>query len=463
MHKTWSTASVSILALGIAIVCSACTTHAPEPVPTHVDRPGMYSRFHFSNRDSQYTKADYDLALSFRSENYKELTVDAFNRSVLDWETEDAFHKTEDSLQRLFWTLPEEDPNADFIFTTLSYTREECRTKHYNLCKRERNPTYSGSAKRETFGDIFGDSVVLTSGYVDFWFDYTIPDTTALTVAQRDDALQSVDTEMQKFLDSQTEKALKDEKSMEKALLSELKQILGKLDDGLTYAGECDVSYDWDSNMEKEDRNKNTISESSTDTYTKEQYDLALRSLQFPDYENMSIAEFDRKINAAFMNDEEEDNAKSLNFAYEMVTYHLPDTDPNRMFFHLTVPSSLEEYYAKTREVFSGKPADPEFSGHSSSYKEEDVFGDRVQTDCAEADYSFTYRILEPDQLTVRERDQFLTAVEKGAQEFLKNKLDSGSITEADFKAGLEAAGKAASNARITFTGCEIYGFDSYR
>lgn len=468
IHKTWPNASVFILALCIAIFSSACTTNAPEPAPAHVDRPGTYSRFHFSNSDSQYTKADYDLALSFRSDNYKEMTVDAFNRSVLDWENEDAFHKTEESLQRLFWTLPEEDPNADFIFTTLSYTWDECRTKHYKLCERERNPSYSSTAKRETFGDIFGDPVVLTGGYADFCFDYKIPNGAALTVAQRDAALQGVDSEMQKFLDGQTEKALQDEKSMEKALLAELKQILEKLDGGLVYAATCDVSYDWNSNMEEEDRNRKTNSESafsepSTDTYTKEQYDLALHSLQFSNYENMTIAEFDRKINAAFMNDEEEDQVKSLNFAYEMITCHLPDNDPNQTFFHLTVPCSLEEYYAKTREVFSGKPADPEFSGRSSSYKEEDVFGDLVQTDCAEADYSFTYRILEPNQLTVRERDQFLTAVEKGAQEYLKNKLESGSITEADFKAGLEAAGKTASNTRITFTGCEIYNFDSYR
>lgn len=466
IHKTWSTASVSILSLCIAIVCSACATNVPEPAPTHVDRPGTYSRFHFSNSDSQYTKADYDLALSFQSDNYKELTVDAFNRSVLDWENEDAFHKTEKSLQRLLWTLPEEDPNADFIFTTLTYTWNECRTKHYNLCEQERNPSYSGSAKRETFGDIFGDQVVLTGGYADYWFDYTIPDGTALTVAQRDTSLQSVDKEMQNFLDSQTENALKDEKSMEKALLAELKQILGKLNNGLVYAAKCDVGYDWDSNMEKGNNKSNSESASSdpsTDTYTKEQYDLALRSLQFSNYENMPIAEFDRKINAAFMNDEEEDYEKSLNFAYEMVTCHLPDDDPNEMFFRLTVPCSLEEYRAKTREIFSGKPADPEFSGRSYSYKEEDVFGDLVQTDCAEADYSFTYRILEPNQLTVRERNQFLTAVEKGAQDYLKNKLNRGSITEADFKAGLEAAGKSASNERIKFTGCEIYSFDSYR
>lgn len=466
-HRIWSKVSVSILAFCIAVICSACTTNTPEPVPVHVDRPGSYSRFRFSNSDSQYTKADYDLALSFRSDKYMELTVDAFNRSVLDWDNEDAFHKTEESLQRLFWTLQEEDPNADFIFTTLSYTWDECRTRHYNHCKREQNPSYSGSAERETIGDIFGDPVVLKGGYADYWFDYKIPDGTALTVAQRDAALQSVDTEMQKFLDGQTEKALKDEKSMEKALLTELKRILEKLDGALVYAAKCDVSYDWDSNMEEEEKGKKPVSETSsdpfTDTYTKEQYDLALRSLQFPKYENMSIAEFDRKINAAFMNDDDEDGTKSLNFAYEMVTCHLPDDDPNQTFFRLTVPCSLEEYYTKTREVFSGKPADPEFSGNSSSYKEEDVFGDRVQTDYAEADYSFTYRILDPNQLTVRERDQFLTAVEKGAQEYLKNKLESGNVTESEFKAGLEAAGKAASNARITFTGCEIYGFDSHR
>ncbi|MCI8478841.1 MAG: hypothetical protein HFE97_11020, partial [Oscillospiraceae bacterium] len=92
-------------------------------------------------------------------------------------------------------------------------------------------------------------------------------------------------------------------------------------------------------------------------------------------------------------------------------------------------------------------------------------FGEQVSIGALQVDYQFTYRILDQDNLTVAERDQFLQAVMEGA----KNVLDglslremSKSELETQFTAGLEEAGKALSNDKISFTGCKVAYLDVY-
>ena len=75
-----------------------------------------------------------------------------------------------------------------------------------------------------------------------------------------------------------------------------------------------------------------------------------------------------------------------------------------------------------------------------------------------EAGYLFTYRILKPEALTVAQRDQFLQAVQRGAQD----SLSGGKLTQKDFQSALEQVGAAASNDRIQFTGCSVNYFESW-
>lgn len=206
----------------------------------------------------------------------------------------------------------------------------------------------------------------------------------------------------------------------------------------------------------------------SEPTYTQEQYDLLVSSLKFEGYEHMSVAEFNRKLNAAFSNQEDDGAAgEKLGYAYEMVLAALPETDPNAGFLLNTVQASREEYNARMDEVYSGKQLDPSFSGRAASFREEDVYGETYRTDYAQADYRFTYRILDQDALTVAARDQFLQAVLSGAQAYLDSRTPGQLIDDPDgegsFRTALEAAGKAASNTNIEFTGCEVDYYDDYR
>lgn len=193
--------------------------------------------------------------------------------------------------------------------------------------------------------------------------------------------------------------------------------------------------------------------------YTREQYDLVMNTLKLAGYESMSIAEFNRRINALFSEDDWEKDG--LNYAYEAVLSTLPDDDPNAPFLRNTVQASRTEYGARLDEVYSGKQVDPDFSGAAMTYREEDIFGDKVRTDFIRSDYEFTYRILNQDALTVAARDAFLQAVMQGAQDYLNANPDTGADEEVSFRAALEEAGKSASNDFITFTGCTVWNYET--
>ncbi len=189
-------------------------------------------------------------------------------------------------------------------------------------------------------------------------------------------------------------------------------------------------------------------------SYTQAQYEQLIGALKFEGYEDMSIAEFNRKVHSVL--NEDNYNENSLPYIYEIVLMSLPDTDPNAAFLRNTVQASLTEYRARLSEAFSNKKIDPEFEGAAEYLIQTEVFGDIVTTGHLGADYSFTYRILDQDHLTVRERDAFLQNMMQTAQSFLEENV-SEAKTEDVFKEALSTAGKNASNEKISFTGCQVY------
>ena len=106
----------------------------------------------------------------------------------------------------------------------------------------------------------------------------------------------------------------------------------------------------------------------------------------------------------------------ALLHAYDMVLTDLPQEDPLAPFLLNTVQASLAEYQDRLNEVYSGKQRDSSFTGHAERNETADVFGDTVSVGWAQVDYSFSYRILDQDNLTVRERDAFLQAILDGMQ-----------------------------------------------
>lgn len=181
---------------------------------------------------------------------------------------------------------------------------------------------------------------------------------------------------------------------------------------------------------------------------------MVLKELKFPGYEDMSIAEFNRRINAVFSGYDED--KEDFYDAYDNVIENMEDTDENAEFLLTTVRASQEEYYARQRELYARKQVDPEYEAEISSTREEDVFGDKMVVQMAEGYYTFTYHILDADKLTVKARDAFLAAVSRTVREEIDSVFGKGGMDEEQLKKVIDKAGKAAGNSYIEYTGCEV-------
>ena len=142
--------------------------------------------------------------------------------------------------------------------------------------------------------------------------------------------------------------------------------------------------------------------------------------------------------------------------AYERVLADLPKEDPLAPFLLNTVQASEAEYLDRVNEVFSGRQQDSSFRGQAERTETADVFGDTVQVGYAQMNYTFSYRILDQDNLTVRERDAFLQSILTGMQAWIdsrdaKGLTDRKSMEKAAL-AELDRLGKDASTAEIAYT-----------
>lgn len=444
-----------------------CNTK-PKSTPTPENKNQViYSGQHnyknsFNNSDEmKFTQADYDFLVSLKSDNYQELSVKEFNQRLLNWDDEKAYHEHEESLQRLNWSLPQEDENYAFFDSTIVSSWNESEKKHYNTCDRQQYPWHSGSFAISTVGDVFGDPVTLTQADVSYDFDYSIIDESALTIQRRDELLQSIGTQLKTFLSGFSTEQLSNEKEMEKRLDEELLRLLPTLKEGIKWEEHYSIDYWWSQSWDTEQSTENVTiqNDKNTDQMTDQQLQLVLNTLQFPNYESMSIAEFNRKV-YALINGYDEKN-EDFQFAYEMVRCYLPENHKNYPFINLTIESSLEEYNAREKQVYSGKTIDPEVYLYMYLSIVKDVYGDKVEVGELSLDFNYTYRILKENELTVLERDQFLNQVESTIQKSLEAKKE-GELSESEIKQLIIEAGKSCSTDKISFIDVKISYYDNY-
>lgn len=195
-------------------------------------------------RELRYTTADYSYLTGLHNLDYEAMSVKDFARAAADWTDETAFHRSEERLQRLLYSLPGDDGLYAFLHGALARTWQECRIRHYNACPQAAHPSYDSQAVWEKYGDVYGDPVLLAQGEVWYWLTYAAEDDAALTVRERDAFLDTVDQGMQTFLDAQSETALKNGEKMTKALQKELKRLCGQNAAGIR-AVSWGAEYQW--------------------------------------------------------------------------------------------------------------------------------------------------------------------------------------------------------------------------
>lgn len=462
-HKKKQTTVLLLISAAIAAM-SGCASSPARPAQPEAVSGTRYQAYRWGKPVEKYTKADYDFLLSFQTEGYGKLPVEEFNHKVLNWEDEEEYHKTEDILARVSATLSEEDENADFILVTLGNTWNECEKKHFNTCEREKAPWHSSQASYETYGDVFGDKVLLTGAYADFSFDYNLDTDQKLTVRERDDLLDSIGNKLEEYMMKQQAGALKEEEKMEKTLSSHLTELLKSLDGGITWGGNADLDYYWDTPYDfRQDNGSEATDVSSEDSfsYTKKQYNLVMERFKPQNYEQMSVSEYNRTIYNAFIDDTGDE--EGTGYAYEMVMASLSENDKNWTYLHDTVQRALDEYHTRMTEVYTGEKTDFCCTGDIYVPLIEDVYGDKVEVGSVDGQYEFTYRITDAAKLTVQEREEFINKVNQKVKELAEKEAGKGTLDEAGFKKLLESAGEEASTQYIEFTGCSLGYFEVYR
>lgn len=452
------------LSLFAAFTLAACSAkpQPSQPAGSSVSLSGAsHLGGYWQPPEEAYTQEDLRLALSFQGKGYAQKSVEEFDRSVMNWEDEEAFHNMEATLLRLFATLPDSDPNAGFILGTLGNAWESCEAKHYKGCGRQSPLRHSSWALRESYGDVYGDRILLYSASAEFQFDYLIPDEKALTVTERDRLLSGIRDSLKNYLDACTREKLSDTEEMELSLKKELEKSLKALDGKIVWGKKSDLFYRWYAPYEFEAVRYESEADNpqkATDPDRKAVYDSVLEKLCFDRYQDMSVADFNRIVNAAFYEGTEETDRFS--YDWEIVQSTLSLEDPTYDFFYHVVPASLEEYRARAQSVYSGKQIDPVFQSYLTAQKTEDVFGDSLPVGELAADISLHYRILDPAALTVKERTRFFEEVTDSARLSLEAAMKEGALTEEDILQALQTAGKNAGRGRIEVTDCKVLWFE---
>lgn len=210
------------------------------------EEPGAGRAFYSRSGGSgaRYTKSDYALLQSLRTEGFRDMTLEAFNAALLDWDDEEAYHANEAALLRLNATLPEDDPLRPFFDATVRPSWDECDVRHYSACARSQDPQAGGVAEWERQEDVYGDPVTTAYAWADYWYAYSA-DWSAVTVGERDDFLRAVSDGMQSFLDSRTDEQRRDQAGMEKALKAELERLTRDSGGAFTVSG-WNVDYLWE-------------------------------------------------------------------------------------------------------------------------------------------------------------------------------------------------------------------------
>lgn len=189
-------------------------------------------------------------------------------------------------------------------------------------------------------------------------------------------------------------------------------------------------------------------------SYSQKDYDRVADALFFEGWESMSIAAYNRRINAVFADEGYEED--SILYLYDRLCSALPEKDPLSSYLKDTVSQSLSEYAVRTQEAFSGNRVDPEYMDCYSAQRDwEAENAASISYVC----YRFSYRILDQERLTVAQRDSFLQEIILQARDLLQEKRQSN-FSQKEFEEALKRIGAHVSTDKIAFTGCFVETYE---
>lgn len=152
----------------------------------------------------------YTKLMEYKADDYTQLSIAQFDNML-----EEDYPAFSDAFSAVLANILPDDKNYDFIMTTLSASVSEIYYKHV-----EKNDvtSVSGTAKKHArpLEPLPGEELLFETQdpiyhfnfYGNYWIQYTVPDPSALTVGERDEALRTIHKGMQDYVENLSESEL---------------------------------------------------------------------------------------------------------------------------------------------------------------------------------------------------------------------------------------------------------------
>ena len=332
--------------------------------------------------------ASYTKLVSFKADGYAQQSIKDFNAGLLP-EYAELLEAQADVAKA---GLSAEDENYDFITVTLRASLSELYAQ-----KMDEKAFFSGYAKKERLSEPLNrteEAIFEVNGPIydfrfsaDYYLEYEILTPDTLTIAERDNTFRTFGNELQAYVDGLRETEL--DNTITKELNDRAAAILQQITpDGMTITCEIKVTSG------NEDL--------QFDAYFSDEDYQRLFALQFDDYEDMRISEFQN--NVWTLTDTAEYRDLLDRFSQSGTFYGKIDQDETASFyFYILEPLTAEKWKAWT---FSDTitPDDPDLSYRTFM------------------EYVLTLNIANADTLTVREYNKTRLAAIEALQDFINAK-----------------------------------------
>ena len=422
---------------------------------------GITAAFATSAADKKEENGDADKMLALQFDDYEDMSVSEFQNKV--WEmtdTEEYLSLWEQfSQDTALYEKRDSDELANFLFYTLNpLTGDKWRSREF------------GGYCTTDYGDVFDNAML------EYFITLTIQDADALTVREYNNIRIGVMNDLQGLLRDKTVEELQIEAMMQKKLHAEMEVLKTQWSNEKV---KVDIDYSYmplsamtaqnsntandntknDSAANNNTENNNTQKNNTQNTQqkqdprefpngTEEDY-RSLLALKTPDYQTMSVADFNMDL--LDWANENYERMERINIDTGYHDFAVALTEDELSFVTSSVMFSGMENGCYVRSNYTGKPEEDPICAQQLPEKTEVQNGRSAWCDLY---YQFSYHIMDKTLITVKERDNCISGMITGIQDFWNTAAleDLLCMTKEDIVKALDKIAAEYSNDKITIT-----------
>ena len=386
--------------------------------------------------DDYFSEEDYQKLLALQFDGYEDMWVSEFQDKIWVLTDTDEYRDLLDRFSKsgTFHGRIDHDKTASFYF----YILEPLTAEKWELW---------------TFSDtITPDNPELYyRTFLEYVLTLTVTDADGLTVREYNNTRIAAIRALRYFINTRAKEDMRDCSAMGKAIDNEIEKIRQRLD---TNAIQVDIEYsfmplDFYDDDTEEDSMENEREIRRTAYGTKEDY-ASLLALKTPNYANMAVADFNRKV--LDWADEDNERMRRIDEDCAWNDYQVYLNEDDLSFVRLTVYLSGQENGKYVQSQYTGRPEiDPLYEEYLPQRHAE---GERKHVAWCDLYYQFSYHIADKETVTVGERDRCVGGMICAVQKFWNETPldDLLKMTKEDIVLRLTSLATEYSNDKIAIT-----------